>query len=735
VSRAAVLTIGLMASATCGSPRGPELDVERAALKAASPAADDVPPPYVLRASRGVVGAAAFAKPHAFTVPASIPVTAGQSGTGLLLLSFVPRGEHAKVVCHYRGNGPHPSGAGGTAYQLQSCSNGDGPGAGFTPTSVDLRVAGGPAKAETTVELVLDDSPPPPPAPPPQPIPGVSDTGGAVLAAHGPVLLDGATLAGLPPPEPLLRPDIGGPIGGGDEEDDLGSPPGAPAAPSPATFGEDDPSEQTPAPLVSAQASGNLAASAGFTADAQIAASNTNLAVSGRAVLAFYRRQRCATAACTSVVDIDAAGAQETAPKQVKVVSVSDFFSPLGFASPTSVGVNGYFDARMIFDSFRKRFWITALLVTKSATIPTIVVTAVSLTQDPIGGFNFYWWPGIVAEIFAAGDSGDYPTIGVSQGVFTESHVVSGSTHSFTQVDLWSADDLANAASPHGWRYWDLVNPGGAPLNGVLQPAVHHTAGARTMWASRIDTDKVVIWSFNGLSTPQQTVEATAVTVAPFVDPVDAPQKNAAASCGAANDQPCQIRMTNLGTNLLKAVVRAGRLYVTANDARDWFNDGQTLCSNRIIRLDISGFPSVPSSGAAFIDRPFGANNVFDDPPDAHIHYGWSAVEVNQDGDMAIVYARTATTLFPQARVSAFLASEADIRPSRLLKAGEAPYLLGYPGVLKASTSLPWGDTAGASVDPRDDVGIWVAQLYATATGTTANGNFSIWLGRMFGAP
>jgi hypothetical protein len=726
------LVLILWVSLSWGGP--PNNDVSAAHV----PVVDDVPPPFVLRASQGDHSSPGkievqFAHPHLFALPASIPVTEGDADAGLLWLGFVPRDQHRTVVCHYHGTGSSHghAGGGGVAYQFQSCANGLRAGDSFSPRVVFLHI--GPRKGKTSVELVLDDSPPPPPAPPPQPIPGVTN-GGAVLAAHGPLFLDGATLARLPAPPPLLRPDIGGPIGGGGEEDDgLGSAPGAPSAPSPASFGEDDPSEQTPALLVTAEATGNLAASGGFTADAQIAASRTHLAVSGRAVLAFYQRRRCATAACASTVDIDAAGAQETAPEQVKVVSVGDFFSPLGFDSPTSVGVNGYFDARIIFDGFRNRFWITALLRTNSATIPTIVVTAVSLTQDHMDGFYLYWWPGIVGEIFAAGDSGDYPTIGVSQDVFTEAHVVSGTADRFTQVDLWSADDLANAAAPHGWRYWDLVSPGGSPLTNILQPAMHHTGGARTFWASRVDTDKVVVWSFSGLSTPQQTVQATAVTVAPFMNPVDAPQKDAPASCGMDRKQACDIRMTNLGTELLKAVVRAGRLYVTANDARDWFNDGQTLSTNRIIRLDVSGFPSVPASGPAFIDRPFGANNVFDDPPDAHIHYGWSAVEVNKDGDMAIAYARTGTIIFPEARVSAFLASETDIRPSRLLKAGEAPFLLGYPNVLAASTSLAWGDTAGATVDPRDDVGIWVAQLYATAMGTTPNGNYSIWLGRIFG--
>jgi hypothetical protein len=45
---------------------------------------------------------------------------------------------------------------------------------------------------------------------------------------------------------------------------------------------------------------------------------------------------------------------------------------------------------------------------------------------------------------------------------------------------------------------------------------------------------------------------------------------------------------------------------------------------------------------------------------------------------------------------------------------------------------LPWGDTSGASVDPTDDTGIWIAQQYASNTANN-NGNYDIWVAKFFG--
>ena len=81
-------------------------------------------------------------------------------------------------------------------------------------------------------------------------------------------------------------------------------------------------------------------------------------------------------------------------------------------------------------------------------------------------------------------------------------------------------------------------------------------------------------------------------------------------------------------------------------------------------------------------------------------------------------------------RGSAYLAAENDIRPSRQVKAGDQA--LDNPNLPAAGSILPFGDTAGSSVDPSDDTSIWVAQEYSSST-PDGNGNYDIWVARFFG--
>jgi len=95
---------------------------------------------------------------------------------------------------------------------------------------------------------------------------------------------------------------------------------------------------------------------------------------------------------------------------------------------------------------------------------------------------------------------------------------------------------------------------------------------------------------------------------------------------------------------------------------------------------------------------------------------------------MVVVYNRTGVTRDPEIRFGTWMNSEPDIRPSRLLKAGEKPYAFSW---VAQNTSLPWADTAGVSVDPYDDVAVWFAHTYADSH--TTDGNYAVWVGKVFG--
>jgi len=88
---------------------------------------------------------------------------------------------------------------------------------------------------------------------------------------------------------------------------------------------------------------------------------------------------------------------------------------------------------------------------------------------------------------------------------------------------------------------------------------------------------------------------------------------------------------------------------------------------------------------------------------------------------MVLVYTRYSVDK-PQrqeVRFSSWLHTEPDIRPSRLLQAAEADY--------KDVT-----DTSGIAVDPSDDEGVWIAQIFAAKD--KAGFPRRIAVGRVFGS-
>ena len=207
----------------------------------------------------------------------------------------------------------------------------------------------------------------------------------------------------------------------------------------------------------------------------------------------------------------------------------------------------------------------------------------------------------------------------------------------------------------------------------------------------------------------------------PFGNPVNGQQKGSSKV----------IKFTNLGNAVTKASFRNETLHCVANDAHDWGGIGKVRTSIHYVRLLVGGWPKVPSPpGGGGVDRLFGGGNV-NEKVGGLKHYGWAAVEANKDGNAIIGYVRTGEQIFPEVRASAFMAAESDIRPSVQVKAGDKS--ADNPTVSGANAILPWGDTAGASVDPSDDTAIWIAQEYASSTANN-NGNYDIWVARFFGA-
>lgn len=454
----------------------------------------------------------------------------------------------------------------------------------------------------------------------------------------------------------------------------------------------------TPAPSVSWEAVGGLNAG-GEGSDQQIAVSSTHVGVSGRAVLAFYTK----------------AGA-----KVYGVTGAEAFFIAQGLPSVT--GGYGIFDLRMIFDEYRKRFWVGALTGKPGpGSKVQSFLCAVSKTENPLDGFYLYWWnavPTASGSGFQTGDGADYPCIGIAPHVFIQTNkVASTTTYKHWRVVLRDADKMAqgvSGAQVGGWEWWGWNNPDGNKTY-IIQPAVHHGPSERVFLVNKWNNNAEV-WAINNPLTPQQTYNRVNVPL-PGVSGtlVNGTQK------GNTVTSPPPIAMgPQIGDAFLNAVYRNGRLYFTANNSKNWDGSGN-LASGRLIRVNVAKYPSVTVE----IDRTFGAAAETDTKGQT-FHYAWPSIEVNKKGDMVLSTTRTSANIYPEVRLSAYYAAEPDLRSSVLLKAGGSPYFEG-----SGRTYNYYGETTASCVDPSDDTAIWVAAQFPLKTSNANEANWSMWVGKL----
>ena len=540
---------------------------------------------------------------------------------------------------------------------------------------------------------------------------------GETLAGHGPYSLDGKALAALHA-SAQAHDLTDGPMRGEHHPAShaMRELPAAPAKSSAISYETGGPQPSLPntdAPKKSWQAT--LQGKGGFPADAQIAVSATHVIVTNRQLMRYYDKNG--------------------SPVASSIGSTTFFNAGLNIQDAAGNKIDRYNDLRVIFDSYRKRFWVTAYAgFSGAANVPaakrrSFIPLAVSKTQNPLDGWYYYYTDGAAQQgqagstIWQPGDAPDYPVMGVDKLALTITHAVNHvSSGGYWRVLLFQADPLAGGQWQGGWQFWDLKNPDGNP-HGLIAPAVHHGSpgGSRAYWLGRQGSDSIVVWAITHPFDAQRHVQAVAVKIPnAFSSPVN----------GQQSGSTKLIKFTNLSNNVMKASFRNEFLHMVTNDAHDWGGTGHITSSVHYIRLPVSKFPNVPAPpGSGGVDRIFGGGN-----PNEQVaglkHYGWAAVEANKNGDAIIGYARTGEKVFPEVRGSAYLANENDIRPSYQVKKGDT--FADNPNYPNANDILPWGDTSGASVDPTDDTGIWIAQEYASTTGG-GNGNYDIWVAKFFG--
>ena len=452
--------------------------------------------------------------------------------------------------------------------------------------------------------------------------------------------------------------------------------------------------------------------------------------------------------------------------------------------------LDAYYDARVIYDSYHDRFWLTALARNEKSRDANVDVTpvphtieeeyaarrskllvGVSRTQDPRDGWTLWWWDGVVDDgacsdpaavecpgsFYLPGDSADYPSIGISEKYAVVTNIVArrnpvtadveGRYHLFNVLEV---SGLINGSAPTLWQLV-MANPfdNSELYRATTQPAVHHGISLHDMaHLAAISDQNFLIWGLKPPSIPGTPPSVHYVKVPlteQYLDIQEKPQRNFP---GALQSQP--IRVRNLGRSAMKASYRDFRLHVIFQDCRSW-DPGQLPCSTslHLVRANVFNFQHgiVPkSSSSGYIERVFGARNKFDDGGVGIYYYANPAIDVNKFNDIVAVYSRSGALIYPEARYSAYLHNESDIRPSSLLRKGLFPFgvefdpsnpdHLGSDGVSpRAVGNL---DTGGITVDPFDDTAIWMVHAFADevepkSKSSQPRGNWKWVVGKVFG--
>ena len=466
-------------------------------------------------------------------------------------------------------------------------------------------------------------------------------------------------------------------------------------------------------------------------------------------------------------------------PSGLKCDPTIDLFASLTAAQKAATAncMGTVYDTRVIFDEFRKRFWLVSSVRNGSVgdfwklPIPwragrrDRLMIAVSSSEDPTDPWYLYGFSGGVDQ-GACNDLGgnvlgpppvcpgtkyrplhatDYPAIGISQDYFV---VAINTPHfnpwvlniddartgnSYTSISVFDATALASGgcAQTCSWQYGPfkagLVTSSGTvvfsgdPFYVLTQPAVQHDAapGGATVMASVIAShDLVAVLSFNKkekyIAPP---LHVAWVPVSPAAGGVkDMPQRPL-----APVTNPVPLRVSAVGSSTLKAALRDDKLYVTWMDCKIFDPGVQTVCSTavRFLVLNLDESAGGVSAGVSR-DETLGQTLL---------SYGNSAVEVNKLGDAVVVYNRSGASVFAQARYTALFHGESGVPAGATLKLGNFPF--GTNAVSGGPTSVGPLDTGGIAVEPFDDVGIWIAHAFSKKSGS--QGKFDTAIGKVFG--
>jgi hypothetical protein len=380
---------------------------------------------------------------------------------------------------------------------------------------------------------------------------------------------------------------------------------------------------------------------------------------------------------------------------EVAAFTFDTFFTGTG----TACDADNNGDPIVLFDDVAGRWIITDFAWSDLMSGPYFECIAVSKTSDPIsGGWWFY-----ALNSFDPGDPGaplhylnDYPKLGVwHDGIYLTANMfdclnASCSSAQYKGVKIWALnrDDLI-AGAPLNYQYANL----GAAYYSLLPAHArgdHMPPAGTPNYLSAIDffaSDDFRTWKWSiDWDTPANTTLTGPLltTVAAYTPIGDIPQAAGEMVDSLADRLMAQLQYTRVGGTPALWVTHS--VSTSGHAGLRWYE-----------LRGLTGTPSVYQSGTY--------------SPDA-THRWMGALAVDQDGNMAIAYSASSSSLHPQIRYAGRLVGD----PLGTLGQGEATLIAGTGS--QSGGFGRWGDYAGMALDPKDSCTFWFTTEYYAVTGS-----------------
>ena len=344
-----------------------------------------------------------------------------------------------------------------------------------------------------------------------------------------------------------------------------------------------------------------------------------------------------------------------------------------------------YGDPVVLYDQVSGRWIISDFAFASASKPPYYECIAVSKTADPVSGG---WW--LYTMVADTASLNDYPKFGIwSDGIYMSANMFKrGRTYAGAKLWALNRDDLISGAALRsvaftlGTSYFSLLP---ANFKGATPPA-----GTPEYFMSDYGSNtNVKLWKFtvNWTSPSSSTLTGpTSIAVSAFTRP----SSNSVPQLGSTE------KLDTLGDRLMtwlqyRNIGGTESLWVSRTVV-----SGTTYGLRWMEVRNMKTTPSVYQQGTY--------------APDAN--YRWMpSLAVNKNGDMAIGYSVSSSSMYPAIRYAGRLSTDA----LGTLGLTEATMIAGTGA--QSGGYNRWGDYASMSVDPVDDCTFWFTTEYYETTG------------------